>query len=194
MTDRIVQQNTVAKKPNLAYTRGFTLIELIVALGLFTVVVTVAGGAFYAMSEANRSVQNTRAVIDNLNLSMEEIARTMRTGVFYVCNPVLPAGSISAGSDCPLGGDSVAFISSEGQRTVYRLAGTSIEKSTDGGLSFTALTAPDLRVEDLSFFVSGNAGTLQPRAIIVIKGMAGVAGKGSAQFSLQTSVTQRIPK
>lgn len=189
-----LQHNTGRKHARVLRTRGFTLIELIVALGLFTVVVTIAGGAFYSMSETNRSVQNTRAVIDNLNLSMEEIARTMRTGVFYFCNPALPVGTLSSGNDCPLGADSIAFMSSEGQRTVYRLAGTVIEKSIDGGASFFSLTAPDLRVQDLSFFVSGNAGTLQPRTIIVIKGMAGVAGKNSAEFVLQTSVTQRIPK
>ena len=66
-------------------------------------------------------------------------------------------------------------------------------RSTNGGGSYTAITALEVVVEDLKFYVTGTSATdvLQPRVIIVVVGYAGVQEKIRTDFNIQTSVSQR---
>ncbi len=176
--------------------RGFTLIELIVSLGLFMVVVSISGSAVYTMAETNRKVQSIQLTMDNLNLAMEDMSRTMRTGSRYFCNPTLPFTGSSQGNDCGVADDSIGFISASGVRVVYQLNSARLEKSVDGGLNFIPVTDQKLSVDNLSFYVLGAVGgTVQPRVVISITATAGNSASGESNtFTLQTTVTQRSPK
>jgi len=176
--------------------RGFTLIELIVSLGLFTVVVSISGSAMYTMAETSRTVQSIQLTMDNLSLAMEDMSRTMRTGSRYFCNPTLPFTGSSQGNNCSVPNDSVGFVSASGERVVYRLSSARLEKSVDGGNNFIPVTDQKLAIGNLSFYVLGAVGgTDQPRTIVSMTATAGnPASGGSSTFTLQTSVTQRSPK
>ena len=176
--------------------RGFTLIELIVSLGLFMVVVSISGSAMYTMSETSRKVQSIQLTMDNLNLAMEDMSRTMRTGSRYFCNPTLPFTGGSQGNNCSVAGGSIGFVSASGERVVYRLNSTRLEKSVDGGLNFIPVTDQRLSVGNLSFYVLGAVGgTVQPRVVVNITATAGNPTTGGAStFTLQTTVTQRTSK
>ncbi|MBU0722958.1 type II secretion system GspH family protein, partial [Patescibacteria group bacterium] len=54
------------------YLTGFTLVEMIVSLGLFTVILFISMQALLSMVDANHKAQSLRAAMDNLNLSLEE--------------------------------------------------------------------------------------------------------------------------
>src|SRR6478609_2811054 len=73
--------------------KGFTLIELLVSTAIFAVVMVIALGALLAMSESDRQAQLLKAVINNLNFSLDSMSRSMRTGFAFHC------GS-PAGGDC----------------------------------------------------------------------------------------------
>jgi prepilin-type N-terminal cleavage/methylation domain-containing protein len=65
---------------------GFTLIEMIVSLGLFSVVVTVAVGALLVLVATNRQLQGEQSVMTNLAFALDSMTREIRTGTRYYCD------------------------------------------------------------------------------------------------------------
>src|SRR3989344_5459228 len=73
--------------------KGFTLIEMIVSVALFAVVMVVAVGALLSLTGANKKAQALQSVMNNLNISVDNIVRSIRMGSTYTCastgpNPV----------------------------------------------------------------------------------------------------------
>lgn len=66
--------------------RGFTLIELIVSLGLFAVVVTTAVGALLILVSTNNQLQDEQAIMSNLSFALDSMVREIRTGTNYYCD------------------------------------------------------------------------------------------------------------
>ncbi len=64
---------------------GFTLIEIIVSISIFTVVMLVTMGALLTLNDSSRKAQALRTVIDNLNFAVEDMNRKIRTGDSYHC-------------------------------------------------------------------------------------------------------------
>ena len=170
--------------------QGFTLIEIMTSLSVFLVIMTISMGSILGVFDSNRKSQALRTVMNNLNLSVESMAREMRYGRNYHCGSATP---ITSPLNCVNGDNFISFLSSDGSQVVYRLTGTAIEKSTNGGASYMAITAPEIVIDDLDFYVLGagsQAPKLQPKTIVRIKGHSG-AGKSLSNFVLQTMVSQR---
>lgn len=187
--------------------KGFTVLELLVATTLFTVVVTSVASSFIGIIDSYRKATAMRLVMDNLNASIESVVRGLKTGTTYHCGN---GGTITQPLDCASGASYVAFetatgrSSSAGDQVVYCLGGTAgcpatanqIFRSTDGGATFLAVTPapPAVSITQLLFFVTGTTinDNTQPRAVIVVRGTAaGTNQKSATSFSIQTSVTQR---
>ena len=64
---------------------GFTLIEMMISLGIFAIVLSVSVGALLSMVSSNRKTQSLRSAMDNLNLAMEEMSRNIIQGRKYHC-------------------------------------------------------------------------------------------------------------
>jgi len=176
--------------------KGFTLIETIVSLGLFTVVLFVSMGALLSMVDANRKTQSLRAAMDNLNLSLEEMARNIKQGDTYHCGE---GGSIDEEKICGNGESYLALESYTGNsnvltdQLVYKLEAETLKKSVNSGVDFVDVTAPSIKIKHLKFYVSNN-GNEPPRIIISIQGMAGTKQGVISSFSLQTTAVQRVPE
>lgn len=65
--------------------KGFTLIEMIVSLGLFSVVVIVAVGSLLTLIGTNEQLQAERSVMTNLSFALDSMVREIRTGTNYYC-------------------------------------------------------------------------------------------------------------
>lgn len=174
-------------------TKGFTLIELMTAVSVFAVVMVISMGAILGVFDANRKSESLKTVMDNLNFAVDSMSREMRFGKNYHCG----SGTLTVPQNCSTGGGTqVSFLSSGNEQIVYRLTGTQIEKSVDGGLTYISVTAPEIQIESLTFYVLGAspapANTLQPKVLIKIKGSAGSKIKTKSDFALQTLVSQRL--
>ncbi|MBP9711042.1 MAG: type II secretion system protein [Candidatus Pacebacteria bacterium] len=182
--------------------RGFTLIELMVSVTIFIIVMTVALGALLAMSASDRRAQSVKTVMNNLSFALESMTRTIRTGYDYHCNS-------SSGGDCTSGSGGYAFYftSAASQSVSYCLgtgttcgtstvcaAGCSILRSTNGGSTYQSMTAPEVKIYNMSFYLQGSLTTddVQPRVTITLDGAALTADVTPATFQVQTSVTQRL--
>lgn len=181
--------------------KGFTLVEILVAVALFAIVMTISVGSLLSLVEANRKTQALQSVMNNLNFALENISRNVRVGSNYHCSTgaAVPP-NITTTQDCVNGGVLFAFEASDGDRSVstdqivYRFIGTQIEKSLDGGATFIAVTAPEVTIEVLTFYVVGStrSDTEQPRVVMTVSGFAGVSDRARTSFNLQTTISQRL--
>lgn len=65
---------------------GFTLIEMIVSLGVFSGVITIAIGALLMLVAANDQLQGEQSVMTNLSFALDSMTREIRTGTDYYCD------------------------------------------------------------------------------------------------------------
>ena len=80
------------------------------------------------------------------------------------------------------------------RRSVNANGNGQIERSKDGGATWEAMTAPEINIEQLKFWVGAvNTGTQQPYVTMVIRGIASTSAKTLTSFNVQTSVSQRVP-
>jgi len=164
---------------------GFTLIEMMVAVSLFAVVVTVALGAFLNVSEIQNKAMAVRAVNDNLNFAVEMMMREIRTGRDY---------SVSV--------DTFNFTNARGCEVEYSLltATAQVARQEKSGpipcLSQATpmpITSEDVEIDEFKFFLDGQgvSDTLQPIVTIIIGGSAGTKEKLKSRLNLQVTISQR---
>jgi prepilin-type N-terminal cleavage/methylation domain-containing protein len=172
--------------------KGFTLVEMLIAVSLFVVIVSFSLGSLVSVFNANKNAQSSKTVVDNLNLSLENMARTIRFGKNYHCGS---DGTLSSPRDCPdnINGDTFFAVTFESKVIIYRLNGTTIQKSSDGGGSYEDITAPEAKIENLKFYVFGSfpSDNAQPYVVVVIKGYAGSKSDTQSSFSVETLISQR---
>ncbi len=179
--------NNMSKR--IYFKKGFTLIELITALAIFMVIMTISMGSIIGIFDASRKSRTLKTVMNNLNFAMETMSKEMRFGKTYHCGP----GNIAVPQNCPSGDTLMSFSSSEGDQIIYRLNQNRIEKQING-VGYTAVTAPEAVIESLQFYTLGadTSDSLQAKVLIKITGYAG-ADKNRSDFTLQTLVSQRLP-
>jgi prepilin-type N-terminal cleavage/methylation domain-containing protein len=189
--------------------RGFTLVELLVALALFGFVVVIAAGTMIVLSNSNLTAQVSRKAIDNIDFVFDDIVREARLGKNYHCagsaGSTYDDGDFRNPSSC-LKGSNIFAVTQVGTGDVIRyststVAGKSviikevIRKDATGAsvASSTQLSANDISVNSLKFYVSGaEAGDGIPAQVFITL-QAGL--KKSERFKttvdLQTTVAQR---
>ena len=180
--------------------KGFTLIEVLVSTMIFTIVMVISLGALLSMSESDRKAETLKAVINNLNFSLESMSRNIRTGVYYHCGN---SGTLTLPQNCSSGDTYLTFLAADstmgqvvyckGTATACDASGTTILRSINGG-QLLPITAPEVNISTLKFFVTGApAGdNIQPKVTILLRGVVQVSASKTSPFNLETSVTQRI--
>lgn len=177
-------------KNDLKISAGFTLVELLIAVSLFVVIVTISIGAILSVVDANKKAQNSKTVVDNLNYAVENMTRTVRFGDDYHCGS---GGSLSTPQNCP-NGDSLLAVNFEGSTIVYRLNGAAIQVSYNGGGAYSNITSPETVVQYAKFYVFGASDSPsleQPYVVAVIKGYVGTRPTSQTVFSIETLMSQR---
>lgn len=119
---------------------GFTLIEMIVSLAVFSIVITISVGALLVLISTNQQLQNEQSVMTNLSFALDSMAREIRTGTHYFCvaRPNYTSGSGNAVFD---NGDSQELLGQgtndcpTGSASGMNLLGISFK---EGGESITA--------------------------------------------------------
>ncbi len=65
---------------------GFTLIEMIVSLAIFSIIVTMTIGALLVLITSNQKLQSEQSVMANLSFALDSMTREIRTGTSYYCD------------------------------------------------------------------------------------------------------------
>lgn len=183
--------------------RGFTLVEMLVSVAIFSIVVMIALGAILTILDANRKARTLTEVMNNLNFSMEMITRSLKTGVEpdYVATD---GGTIVVGA---------IILDEEGfkrEKTLYRhdvvnglieRCATVVNSIDDyenaqcASDDWMPITSDMVFIERFDVLVTAtenfNDGVDQPRTQLFIKGTVQISDRISSDFSLQTTVSQR---
>ena len=98
---------------------GFTLVEVMVAVGLFVVVAITSVTAVLSVTATHKRTREYRQALDTVNFLIEDMARNIRLGSNYHCNENIQAdieastiSDLDKPEDCPGGSSALSF---EGQ-------------------------------------------------------------------------------
>ena len=192
---------------------GFTLVEMMVAIAVFSVVMVTAMSALLNIIDANNKARAIKIAVDNVSFALEGISKDMRMGTEYAC--AMQSDGVDPVGSCRNGGDIIKYRS---PRAPFEADGVtrkfayykydSVNKniqeclstiSTDCTFSgpFTPITSSEVKIMNMKFYVLNDDLTTplieQPRMIITLTGEAGWAkDKIKTDFDLQTSVSQRV--
>ena len=75
--------------------RGFTLVEMLVSLSLFTVVLIMSVGTLLVLIDANGKAQSMQLIMTNFSFAIDSMTREIRTGTDWYCGnqPATSAGT-----------------------------------------------------------------------------------------------------
>ena len=166
---------------------GFSLMELVVAVFIFSVLVAIAGGSFVSALSLQRRALNIKRVEENGRFILELMAREIR-----VANPIN-----TGNSSCPGSGTSIlAFTHPVNGAIEYflsgSLSGSQVHRRVNGVDSI--ISNPDVEVSRFIFCISGNTvgDDQQPRVTVVLGLKTPGASVDVTAINLQTTVSQRV--
>ena len=202
-------RNPRSARAEAARRGGFTLVELIVTVGLFMIIIAIAVGTFTNALRTQRQVSSFIAAQSNVSLAIEQMARQIRTGYLFChdsgVSSMLPACGCHIDPNPTEAALNVYecseldFYGSDGH-VEYALPATGpyagmIAESTDGGTTWQPLTSNTVAVQYLQFRLFGQfEGDHWPPRVTISMGIApsstdpGVAGD---VFNLETTVSSR---
>ncbi len=133
---------------NFKLRKGFTLMELLVAMSVFIVISTIASGVFINSLKGERRLVSLMSVQNNVSAALEQMAREMRGGYMFSEPSGLNCAKDSNGNY--VGSDSITFMSPITNST------TSYSLSSAGAImrSTSSMTSSNVKVADLCFIVS----------------------------------------
>lgn len=202
------------RKPNSE--RGYTLVEVLVSLSIFTLVSVAAVGVLLVMIDANQKSQNIQSAMSNLSFALDSMTRDIRTGIEYYCDndgENAAEGNGGGGPNCAResafgfteGGASLTNVCSGNKRVAFRLNTVTNQIERDlcadsDGWNWYPLTAENVIVDQLEFtttgadpleFGSGTSDTVNPLVTIYIAGTVTGVGNTGSKFEIETTIAQQ---
>lgn len=162
---------------------GFTLIELITAIFVFSLLFVSVSGRFANILEIQRRVFNSKKIEENGRFILETMAREIRV-----------ANSINGpDNECPNSfSSSLTFIHPINGTIRYFLADNSVHREING--IDTIISNPDIKISNLNFCISGTSpdDKKQTRITIILSLKAGEKTKQEQKIDLQTTISKRL--
>ncbi len=200
--------------------KGFTLVEMLVAIAVFMSVMVISVGALFTVINTNKKNEAIKTVVDNVSFALDSISRDMRTGTHYGCSA--DSNSFTQNTDCTSGGTGIVYTATPsldalgnlvpGDVIYYKFVPSSMLSAGDGNIqmcdatksnfncaqtgAWQSLTAPTstVNITSMKFYVYNSDPSIdagtQPRVLITLQGS--VESKiGNVTFALQTTISQR---
>ena len=162
---------------------GYTLVELLVSIAIFSVVITVAVSGLTRALKTHRQSSATISANNNTAVILEQIIREVRTGSNVATNN---------GASCPAPAFlpcELIFSNAKNQAIVYRQVGNSIEKIIDLNPP-SKITDNDVSVGNV-IFQQINFGSYPDRIRISISINPTESGVDQSPINLQSTVSLR---
>lgn len=194
---------------------GTTLLELMVAISLFTVVVLIATETFQSVMAGQQNAIAAQNTQESMRYFLEMMSREVRTAMGTnsgtLCYDETPADNALSGGEFKVfnvsdstgpvdEGRALHFRNKEGECVTYKLDGGRIvvsRKEEDGTLIFEGNITPDeIAVSDLFFYVVDDEvdtfHSLQPIVTVRLNAESGISKQiFKNKMSIQTSISSR---
>lgn len=180
--------------------KGISLVELVVAVSVFSIMVTAASGIFINALKAQKTIVAKQNVADNLRYVMEFMVKEMRMAQTDTVNPSLTFNDGAAVPATVKNGrfTKISFKNMSLSAIIYDFdsVNNKILRNDLGGIGgVQAISSDEVLITDLKFTVNNWNLTPGPDAVapyitILIKAKAKSGAGGETE--LQTSVSPRI--
>lgn len=191
MIGRLRSKNPLtAKSLKLKAKSAFTIVELLVAMSIFTIGIVIATGSFVRALRTQRALTHLMSINSNASLVLEQMAREIRTGYDFTVN----GGSVL----CAEGGEELGFTNAKGNAVTYKKSGEEILRQEcpgdDCSLSiFSPLTASDAAVKRICFIENQPDPSVDPWRLTIVLETGSSRPDLAANFiNLQTTISSRV--
>lgn len=173
--------------------RGFSLIEILVAIAIFSVIVGTAMGVFASAIKSQKRVLAQQELLDQTSYAMEYISRALRMARKDISGSCLT--TVGAGNNYETDGNRIRFLNYLNKCQEFFFENNQIKerKSTDStAANFEAslpLTAQKILVNQFKVNLSGQdqIDYLQPAVTIFWD----ILGREQTSMKIQTTISQR---
>lgn len=165
---------------------GFTLIELMVAMAVFLILVSLSTSVFIQTLRTQRTIDSVTADNESASEALEQMARDIRTGYNFTAPDVNSQGIAH----------DLVFSSAQENATVgFKLSNQSVARCIDTcqtDSDYKPVTPPGVNISDLSF-IPVNLTSGVPRITILMTVSASTSGGTSSNINtyLETTVSAR---
>ena len=196
----------MTKQNKSQYAKGFTIIELMVSMTIFTVLITAGMGAILQAMQQHKAAENMRTAMDNLNFVMEDMARNVRLGSNFHCQtgaePTYLSGSTVAPQNCFGTSNQLVFNALDGTPISYTITRPDVtpanqivkQTNTASATPYSEnLTPANIQMDYFrsGFTVRGaESGDGQPSIVIRLAGTVSYE-KVVSLFAIETTVSPR---
>lgn len=210
----------ISKNKNIK-NKGFTLIETLVSLALFSIVLVISGGVILSVINSNKKNQAIASVVSNLNYSLDSMIRDIKTGYLYKCGTysgtmsieALKANTDNSANQCDNSNTIILVSTISGTDVVvkYEFKSTAdangyIEKTVypSSGVvsSYNITDKNNVDIESAKFTIKNPdsldceldcpRGYGQPSVFVSIKGLSAGEVLDASRFYVQTFISQRL--
>ncbi|MFA6551119.1 MAG: type II secretion system protein [Patescibacteria group bacterium] len=169
--------------------KGFTLLELIIAVGVFAIIALSATSIFQKVVEGQRraiAAQNTQ---ESVRYVLETIAKEIRNAVPNDDSryPILCSG-VGASDIFTLAGGALYFKNQYGNCVIYKLDSGAF-KISRAGASFLPITPDNVQLSNLSFILK-NSGQKAVTVAVKIENVTSDT-RFKSPMELQTTISNR---
>jgi type II secretory pathway pseudopilin PulG len=197
--------------------KGITLVEILVVLGLFSGVATLALGALFNTQAINNKLLENQSILDNVNFSLQAVTRDIRYGAEFHCAATVLVTATTTRRDCEPGsggGVYINFLGAEGTNANDRVAyyveeGVLYKRESPFGVSPLTyqMTGRDIYITDFRVYIDGAYATnpllsadqmtfdyTQPKITILLSGRSNPSRASivPSTFSIETVVSSRL--
>ena len=182
-------------------TKGYTLIEILVAVGIFTVVIAAPTGFLVGSLKGQQKALSSQELTDNISYTLEYMSRALRMAKKDKLGNCLSVAKNNYETD-PVSKDRVRFINYRNKCQEFFLdsnrlkARESLDNTAAHFQSSVFLTSDDLEV--VSFKIGptdswDQADNEQPRVTLFleVKGARGSRPELQPEIKIQTTISQR---
>ena len=161
--------------------KGFTLVETLVSIGLFSILTAVAIGGFVHALHTQKEIAGLISAQSTVSSAIEQIAREARTGYLFCHNPnsnnpdTCSCSSDNNPNDPTWTCTDLNFFNSDGEAVHYTLQNGALDRSDnlENGGAAEPLTGNDVNVRYLSFQLFGHIeGDNRPPRITIVLGIS----------------------
>lgn len=166
--------------------RGVTLLEIMIAISVFSIVITAAIGLFTSLIKNQRELMDRAYVLNTISYSTEYMAKAIR-----MAQKDISGGCVGKGKNYLVTGESsIKFLNYNNECQEFFLESKTLKVRKSSVAH--SLTPSNINIEGLKFLVLGESQSdlLQPKVTFTLK--AKPATSTSPAFAIQTTISQRM--
>lgn len=169
------------KPKALKFNLGFTLIETMAVIFIFSLLAVLMSGVFVSFLDLQRRAFNIQQAEENASFLLESMAKEIRVG--QITGPDIDCSGVPV--------TTLSLVHPVNGNVTYSLSGNAVHRNANGVDGI--MSSNTVEFTRLSFCLSGTTvdDQIQPRVTIIMS-LRSVKTKQQATIDIQTTVSQRF--